>query len=82
LPREKFKKEQKLEVGYGKNVPVMYLATVVQVQGYRIQLHVDGYEDFWRHQHSDDIFPVGYSVQHGCTLRLSSGAGLILLFFY
>ena len=82
LPQEKFKTEQKIEVRHGKNVPVMSLATVVEVQGYRIKLRVDEKKDFWRHPHSDDIFPVGYSVQNGCTLRLSSGDGLILLFFY
>jgi len=82
LPQEKFKTEQKLEVRHGKNVPVMSLATVVEVQGYRIKLGVVGYEDFWRHPHSDDIFPVGYSVQHGCTLLLPSGDSFIGLFFY
>lgn len=50
--------------------------SVVEIRGYRIRLHFDGYSsnyDFWSNADSMDIFPVGWCEKHGHTLHPPPG---------
>ncbi|XP_015605314.1 lethal(3)malignant brain tumor-like protein 3 isoform X2 [Cephus cinctus] len=66
--KNQFKVGMKLE-GIDPEHPSRYCVfTVVEVMGYRIRLHFDGYpenNDFWVNADSMDIFPVGWSEKNG-----------------
>ncbi|KAG9493035.1 hypothetical protein GDO78_001128 [Eleutherodactylus coqui] len=66
--RNSFKVGLKLE-GIDLEHPSLYcVLTVVEVQGYRIRLHFDGYPDcydFWVNADSLDIHPVGWCEKTG-----------------
>ena len=67
---------QKLEVTDPADPKLAYIASVEQVQGYRIRLRLDGSgssHDFWRLAYSQDIHPVGYSNENGQTIQLPPG---------
>lgn len=54
---------QKLEAIDPKNCALFCVCTVVDVRGYRIKLHFDGYHmayDFWTNADSTQIFPIGW----------------------
>ncbi|XP_015437327.1 PREDICTED: lethal(3)malignant brain tumor-like protein 3 isoform X1 [Dufourea novaeangliae] len=71
-----FKVGMKLE-GIDPEHPSRYcVLTVVEVAGYRIRLHFDGYAenyDFWVNADSMDIFPVGWSEKNGHRLDPPKG---------
>ncbi|XP_043506914.1 lethal(3)malignant brain tumor-like protein 3 isoform X3 [Frieseomelitta varia] len=71
-----FKVGMKLE-GIDPEHPSRYcVLTVVEVVGYRIRLHFDGYAenyDFWINADSMDIFPVGWSEKNGHRLDPPKG---------
>ncbi|XP_053998897.1 lethal(3)malignant brain tumor-like protein 3 isoform X1 [Hylaeus anthracinus] len=71
-----FKVGMKLE-GIDPEHPSRYcVLTVVEVVGYRIRLHFDGYPenyDFWINADSMDIFPVGWSEKNGHRLDPPKG---------
>ena len=63
-----FEVGNKLEVTDPTDPKVAYIASVVQVHGYRIRLRLDGCDsssDIWRQAFSPDIHPVGYSDTSG-----------------
>uniref|UniRef100_A0A8C5LHT6 SAM domain-containing protein n=1 Tax=Leptobrachium leishanense TaxID=445787 RepID=A0A8C5LHT6_9ANUR len=66
--RNSFKVGMKVE-GIDPEHPSLYcVLTVVEVQGYRIRLHFDGYPDcydFWINADSPDIHPVGWCEKTG-----------------
>ncbi|XP_031835752.1 lethal (3) malignant brain tumor isoform X2 [Nomia melanderi] len=71
-----FKVGMRLE-GIDPEHPSRYcVLTVVEVVGYRIRLHFDGYPenyDFWVNADSMDIFPVGWSEKNGHRLDPPKG---------
>ncbi|XP_046424366.1 lethal(3)malignant brain tumor-like protein 3 isoform X2 [Neodiprion virginianus] len=71
-----FKIGMKLE-GIDPEHPSHYcVLTVVEVVGYRIRLHFDGYPenyDFWVNADSMDIFPVGWADKNGHKLDPPKG---------
>jgi len=82
LPARKFKEGHKLEVTDPTDPKVAYIASVVQVHGYRIRLRRDGYDsssDFWRLACSPSIHPVGYCDASGHKLQLPVGKVLLSL---
>ncbi|XP_043500389.1 lethal(3)malignant brain tumor-like protein 1 isoform X1 [Polistes fuscatus] len=74
--KNNFKPGMKLE-GIDPERPSRYcVLTVVEVVGYRIRLHFDGYPenyDFWANADSMDIFPVGWSEKNGHRLDPPKG---------
>lgn len=74
--RNSFKVGLKLE-GIDPEHPSLYcVLTVVEVQGYRIRLHFDGYPDcydFWVNADSLDIHPVGWCEKTGHKLMPPKG---------
>lgn len=74
--KNNFKVGMKLE-GIDPEHPSRYcVLTVVEVVGYRIRLHFDGYPenyDFWVNADSMDIFPVGWSEKNGHRLDPPKG---------
>lgn len=66
--RNKFKPGMKLE-GIDPHHPSHFcILTVVEVQGYRMRLHFDGFPkdyDFWVNADSNDIFPLGWCEKNG-----------------
>ena len=76
LPARKFEVSQKLELTDPADPKIAYIASVEQVQGYRIRLRLDGSDsshDFWRLAYSPDIHPVGFSNENGQTIQLPPG---------
>ncbi|XP_012282792.1 lethal(3)malignant brain tumor-like protein 3 isoform X2 [Orussus abietinus] len=71
-----FKVGMKLE-GIDPEHPSRYcVLTVVEVAGYRIRLHFDGYPenyDFWVNADSMDIFPIGWSEKNAHRLDPPKG---------
>ncbi|XP_017878427.1 lethal(3)malignant brain tumor-like protein 3 isoform X2 [Ceratina calcarata] len=71
-----FRVGMKLE-GIDPEHPSRYcVLTVVEVVGYRLRLHFDGYPenyDFWVNADSMDIFPVGWSEKNGHRLDPPKG---------
>ncbi|XP_020712241.2 lethal(3)malignant brain tumor-like protein 3 isoform X2 [Athalia rosae] len=74
--KNQFKLGMKLE-GIDPEHPSHYcVLTVVEVLGYRIRLHFDGYPenyDFWVNADSMDIFPVGWAEKNGHKLDPPKG---------
>ncbi|KAM9320144.1 lethal(3)malignant brain tumor-like protein 3 [Gastrophryne carolinensis] len=74
--RNGFKVGYKLE-GIDPEHPSLYcVLTVVEVQGYRLRLHFDGYPDcydFWINADSVDIHPVGWCEKTGRRLTPPKG---------
>ncbi|XP_043269397.1 lethal(3)malignant brain tumor-like protein 3 isoform X2 [Venturia canescens] len=74
--KNQFKVGMKLE-GIDPEHPSRYcVLTVVEVVGYRLRLHFDGYPenyDFWVNADSMDIFPVGWSDKNGHRLDPPKG---------
>jgi len=80
LPERQFEIGQKLEVTDPADPKLAYIASVVQVHGYRIRLRMegsDGSHDFWRLAYSQDIHPVGYGDGNGQTVQLPLGKFVI-----
>lgn len=68
---------QKLEAIDPKNCSLFCVCTVVEVRGYRIKLHFDGYHfgyDFWTNADSNEIFPINWSRRTGRELQLPPGS--------
>ncbi|XP_028158291.1 uncharacterized protein LOC114351322 [Ostrinia furnacalis] len=57
--------------------PSMFcVASVAEVQGYRMRIHFDGYPDaydFWANADSPDVFPPGFCERNARTLRPPPG---------
>ncbi|XP_075051621.1 lethal(3)malignant brain tumor-like protein 3 isoform X1 [Mixophyes fleayi] len=74
--RNSFKVGLKLE-GIDPEHPSLYcVLTVVEIQGYRMRLHFDGYpdcNDFWVNADSLDIHPVGWCEKSGHRLMHPKG---------
>ncbi|KAM4797300.1 lethal(3)malignant brain tumor-like protein 4 isoform 2-T2 [Rhinophrynus dorsalis] len=74
--RNSFKVGMKME-GIDQEHPSLYcVLTVVEVQGYRMRLHFDGYPDcydFWVNADSLDIHPVGWCERTGHKLLPPKG---------
>uniref|UniRef100_A0A1B6K968 SAM domain-containing protein n=2 Tax=Graphocephala atropunctata TaxID=36148 RepID=A0A1B6K968_9HEMI len=66
-----FKVGMKLEGIDPEHQAIISVLTVVQVRGYRIRLHFDGYpeyHDFWANADSPDIFPPGWCERNSHSL--------------
>jgi len=76
VPARKFEVGHKLEVTDPTDPTVAYIASVVQVLGYKIMLRLDGCDsssDFWRLASSRSIHHIGYSDTSGQKLQLPLG---------
>ncbi|XP_061507919.1 uncharacterized protein LOC1270254 isoform X1 [Anopheles gambiae] len=68
----RFRVGMKLEAIDPENCSLFCVCTVVEVRGYRIKLHFDGYAaeyDFWVNASSIDIFPPGWCQQTNRALQ-------------
>ncbi|CAL1543058.1 unnamed protein product [Lymnaea stagnalis] len=66
-PSNEFSKSMKLEANDPRNNTSSCIATVIDMQGPRLRLRLDGSDDkndFWRLVDSGDLHPVGYCEQH------------------
>ncbi|KAK3091272.1 hypothetical protein FSP39_018509 [Pinctada imbricata] len=71
-----FKVGMKLEGVDPKHQSLFCVMTVVEICGYRIRLHFDGYSecyDFWTNADSAYIFPVGWCEKNGKVLQPPKG---------
>jgi len=62
----------KLEAVDPDNCSLFCIVTIIQIKGYRLQLHFDGYEhiyDYWVNADSMDIFPWGWCGKTGRVLQ-------------
>ena len=62
-----FSKDMKLEAYDPRNNTSSCIATVIDMQGPRLRLRLDGSDDkndFWRLVDSEDLHPVGYCEKH------------------
>ncbi|XP_035915176.1 uncharacterized protein LOC118513481 isoform X2 [Anopheles stephensi] len=67
-----FRVGMKLEAIDPENSSLFCVCTVVEVRGYRLKLHFDGYPadyDFWVNANSADIFPPGWCRSTNRTLQ-------------
>ncbi|XP_050072979.1 uncharacterized protein LOC126561076 [Anopheles maculipalpis] len=67
-----FRVGMKLEAIDPENSSLFCVCTVVEVRGYRLKLHFDGYSteyDFWVNANSCDIFPPGFCRSTNRTLQ-------------
>ncbi|KAH1009033.1 hypothetical protein HUJ04_001462 [Dendroctonus ponderosae] len=74
--RNSFKPGLKLEGVDPQHPSYFCVMTVVEVSGYRIRLHFDGYPntyDFWTYADSMDIFPIGWCEKYGHVLHPPPG---------
>uniref|UniRef100_A0A6P7F9P8 Lethal(3)malignant brain tumor-like protein 3 n=1 Tax=Diabrotica virgifera virgifera TaxID=50390 RepID=A0A6P7F9P8_DIAVI len=74
--RNGFRPGMKLEGVDPQHPSYFCVLTVVEVVGYRIRLHFDGYPenyDFWCNADSMDIFPMGWCEKYGHVLQPPSG---------
>ncbi|CAG5134140.1 unnamed protein product [Candidula unifasciata] len=66
-PSNDFRKNMKLEANDPRNSTSSCIATVIDMQGPRLRLRLDGSDDkndFWRLVDSSDLHPVGYCEKH------------------
>ncbi|RUS74854.1 hypothetical protein EGW08_017378 [Elysia chlorotica] len=67
-----FSKDMKLEAFDPRNNTSSCIATVIDIQGPRLRLRLDGSDDkndFWRLVDSEDLHPVGYCEEHNDMLQ-------------
>lgn len=67
-----FSKDMKLEASDPRNNTSSCIATVIDMQGPRLRLRLDGSDDkndFWRLVDSGDLHPVGYCERHNGMLQ-------------
>ncbi|GFS13841.1 polycomb protein Scm [Elysia marginata] len=65
--KNEFSKDMKLEANDPRNNTSSCIATVIDMQGPRLRLRLDGSDDkndFWRLVDSGDLHPVGYCEEH------------------
>lgn len=71
-----FKVNMKLEGIDPKHLSLFCVLTVVEVVGFRLRLHFDGYSDcfdFWVNADSSEIFPSGWCEKTGHKLQPPKG---------
>ena len=54
-----------------KHPSLICVLKIIQIQGFRIRLHFDGYDscyDFWRNADSTEIFPIGHCKKNNLNL--------------
>ncbi|XP_059166365.1 polycomb protein SCMH1-like [Physella acuta] len=71
-PSNEFHKSMKLEANDPRNNTSSCIATVIDMQGPRLRLRLDGSDDkndFWRLVDSGDLHPVGFCEQHNGMLQ-------------
>ncbi|XP_066145941.1 lethal(3)malignant brain tumor-like protein 3 isoform X1 [Euwallacea fornicatus] len=70
--RNLFKPGMKMEGVDPQHPSYFCVLTVMDVIGYRLRLHFDGYSenyDFWTYADSSDLFPMGWCEKYNHTLR-------------
>ena len=71
-----FKVDMKLEAKDRLNPSLIAVATVANIRDGRLLIHFDGWTskyDYWCKPTSTDIHPMGWCLNHGCTLQPPKG---------
>lgn len=74
--KNQFEVNMKVEAIDPFNASVFCVCSIVEILGYRIRLHFDGYPakyDFWKNADSLDIFPPGWCARNGHQLQPPKG---------
>ena len=71
-----FEVGMKLEAKDRKNPELICVATIIGIEGKRLLLHFDGwneYYDYWCEPDTVDIHPIGWCEEHGHELQKPCG---------